>query len=151
MAKKLRGRDFMVFVGGKAVTMATSHSLNLTAQTDDTSSKDDGLASNPEVISTSWEAQTDALIPADEAPGDTFDELFDLFVAGDPVAVILGVPANHSDGEVPQAGWTVPGNTQVYYSGNAIISSLSRNDPNGQNATMSMTLTGKGVLTKHSS
>ncbi len=144
--KKRRGKDLMIFIGGKATAMATSHSLQFDAETDDTSSKDDPLAKNPIVISTSWSATTEALIPAEETfSGDSFDELYTKFIAGDPVTVIIGIPANNATTGVPSTGWTVP--TKKYYEGSALITSLSRNDPNDSNSTMSISLTGKGQLT----
>mgnify|MGYP006967432666 CR=1 FL=1 len=45
---------------------------------------------------------------------------------------------------VPEGGWTVP--TQKYYKGKALITSLTRNDPNGDNSSMSISLQGVGKL-----
>ena len=38
--KPLKGKDLMIFVDGKAIALATSHTLTLNAETSDTASKD---------------------------------------------------------------------------------------------------------------
>ena len=38
-AKVLNGKDFMIFMGGKATALSTSHKLTLSAETSDAASK----------------------------------------------------------------------------------------------------------------
>ena len=49
MRKALKGKDFMAFVGGKAIALSTSHTLTLNAETSDISSKDSGMLSDSEI------------------------------------------------------------------------------------------------------
>lgn len=142
-ANVIKGKDLMIFLNGKATALATSHSLELTAETSEAASKDDGAWSNATVTKKAWTATTEALV-SEDPDVDSFDAMYDLFDAGEPVDVISGRPSNVSDDGVPEGGWTVP--TQKYYKGKALITSLKRNDPNGDNSSMSISLQGVGKL-----
>lgn len=39
---KIKGGDLMLFLGGKSIAYATTHSLEITGETTDTSNKDEG-------------------------------------------------------------------------------------------------------------
>lgn len=144
-ANVVPGKDLMIFINGNATALATSHRLSLTADTSEAASKDDGAWGNATVTKKRWEASTEALVSMDEEV-DSFDAMYDLFDAGVPVDVISGRPTNISDDGVPDGGWTAP--TQKYYKGKALITSLERNDPNGDNSTMTISLQGIGKLEK---
>ena len=144
-AKVLDGKDFMIFVGGKATALATSHKLTVNAETSDSASKDDGMWDEVIVSKMSWEASTEALVSAD-ATADSYDAMFDLMLAKNPVELVMGVPANLSNDGIPETGWSVP--TGTYYKGKAIITSLDRNDAKGSNATFSASFKGVGKLEK---
>lgn len=144
-AKVLNGKDFMIFVGGKATALATSHKLTLNAETSDAASKDDGMWDEAIVTKMSWEASTEALVSAD-ADVDSFDSMYDKFIAGEPVTLVCGIPANKSNDGVPDEGWKAP--TQTYYEGKALITSLDRNDGKGSNSSMTVAFKGIGKLAK---
>lgn len=146
-AKVLNGKDFMIFVDGKATALATSHKLTLNAETSDSASKDDGMWDESIVTKMSWEASTEALVSAD-ASVESFDALYDMFVAGQEVTLICGIPTNLSNDGVPEAGWTAP--STKYYSGKALITSLDRSDAKGSNSTMTASFKGVGKLEKKS-
>lgn len=147
-AKALNGKDFMVFVAGKATALATSHKLSLNADTSDAASKDDGMWDESTVTKMSWEASTEALVSA-EAKSNNFEVLFDAFIAGEPVDIIAGIPANISNDGVPEGGWTAPSGTTVRnYKGKAIITSLERTDAKGDSAKLSAQFKGVGKLEK---
>lgn len=146
-AKVLNGKDFMIFVDGKATALATSHKLTLNAETSDAASKDDGMWDESVVTKMAWEASTEALVSAD-ADVDSFDAMYDKFIAGEPVDIVSGIPTNLSNDGVPEAGWTAP--TQKYYSGKALITSLDRNDAKGSNSSMTVSFKGVGKLEKKS-
>lgn len=146
--KVLNGKDFMVFVNTKATALATSHKLTLSAETSDAASKDDGMWDESIVTKMSWEASTEALVSADENV-DSYDALYDLFVAGEKVTLVCGVPANITNDGIPEGGWTVPGTR--YYTGQALITSLDRNDGVGSNSTMTISFKGVGKLEKKES
>lgn len=146
-AKPLNGKDFMVFVGGKATALATSHKLTLTAETGDAASKDDGMWDETIITKLSFEVTTDALIAADGVTNaDSYEAMFDAMIASKAVDVVCGIPANLTNDGVPDAGWTVP--TGVHYTGKALITSLERTDAKGSNSTMTVTMRGQGKLTK---
>lgn len=147
-AKVLNGKDFMIFVDEKATALATSHKLTLNAETSDSASKDDGMWDESIVTKMSWEASTEALVSADTNV-ESFDSLYDSFIAGEQVTLICGVPANLSNDGVPEAGWTAP--STVYYTGKALITSLDRSDAKGSNSTMTASFKGVGKLEKKKS
>ena len=143
-AKKLKGKDLMLFVKGKAIALATNHTLKLTADTSDSSTKDSGQWGDEEITKMSWEVTSENVCSAD-ADVNSYEAMLDLMIAGEPVDVKFGIPANISPNEVPDGGWTAP---TTYYGGSALIKSVDVNAPNGENATMSISLGGKGQLTK---
>lgn len=141
--KVMKGKDFMVFVNNKATALATSHKLTLNAETSDAASKDEGMWDESIVSKMSWEASTEALVSAD-ANVDSYDALYDLFVAGEAVTLVCGVPLNLSNDGVPEGGWAAPSTN--YYTGSALITNLDRNDQSGSNSTMSISFRGVGKL-----
>lgn len=149
MTKKrpLKGKNLMLFVSEKALALATSCSLDLTANTEDAASKDSGGWDDPEITGWAWTASSDNMCAADEADSVdlAYEALVALWLAGEPVDVKFGVAANASDVDVPAPGWTVP---TKGYSGKAIIDSVKITAANKQNATISVTLKGKGALEK---
>lgn len=142
-AKSVAGKDLMIFVGGKATALATSHSLSITAETSEAASKDDGAWGAATVTKFSWEGSTEALVSMDE-DANSFDSMYDAMMTRQPVELVSGQPSNATDDGLPAEGWTAP--TTKYYKGQALITSLQRNDPNGDNSTMSVTFTGVGKL-----
>lgn len=142
--KVMDGRDFMIFVGGKATALATSHKLTVNAETSDSASKDDGMWDEAIVSKMSWDASTEALVSAYGT--DSYDTLFDLYLEKEPVDLIMGTPANINKDGVPEGGWSVP--TGNYYKGKALITNLERTDSNGSNATFSASFKGVGKLEK---
>lgn len=137
------GKDLMIFINEKAISLATSHSLSISAETSDSASKDDGAWKKQKVTKLGWEASSDALVSADEG-ANSYDAMYDAMVARQEVDVVSGRPSNISDDGVPEGGWTVP--TTQYYKGKALITSLERNDPNDGASTMSISLQGNGKL-----
>ncbi len=133
----------MIFVGGKATALATSHRISVTADTSEAASKDDGAWGSSTVTKLHWEGGTEALVSMDAA-ADSYDAMFDKMISREEVEIVSGQPLNASDDGVPTDGWKAP--TTKYYKGKALITSLERNDPNGENSTMSVTFTGVGKL-----
>lgn len=142
-ANVIAGKDLMIFVNQKPTALATSHSLSITAETSDAASKDDGVWGSAVVTKFSWEGSTEALVSMDES-ANSFDAMYDAMMTRQPVDIVSGRPANHTDDGVPEDGWKAP--TTNLYKGKALITSLQRNDPNGDNSTMTVTFTGVGKL-----
>lgn len=142
-AKSVAGKDLMIFVGGKATALATSHSLSITAETSEAASKDDGAWGAATVTKFSWEGSTEALVSMDD-DANSFDAMYDAMMTREPVDIVSGRPTNATDDGIPEEGWTAP--TTNLYKGKALITSLQRNDPNGDNSTMTVKFTGVGRL-----
>lgn len=145
---KIKGGDMMLFLGGKSIAYATSHTLEITAETADVSNKDEGAGdwSTSEVNLLSWTASSENLYSVD-GKGDNYDDLFDLMIAKTPIDAVFA-KKKETVNEVPATGWTA--NT-TGYQGKVIITSLSLNAPNGENATFSVQFQGYGALSKKKS
>lgn len=151
MRKPLKGKDFMVFVDGKAVALATNHQLTLNADTTSTSSKDSGLWDESEVTGFNWEATSDSIgSPDKDTPVDiSYEKLMDLMLAAEPVPIIAGIPKNQDINGVPEGGWQVPdGTANTYYKGNAIITKVDLKGQDKDNMTVSASFKGVGKLEK---
>lgn len=142
-ATTVAGKDLMIFVNDNPTALATNHRLSITAETSEAASKDDGAWGSSTVTKMRWEGTTEALVSMD-TDVDSFDAMYDAMMTRQPVEIVSGRPANITDDGVPEGGWTAP--TKNYYKGQALITSLERNDPNGDNSTMTVTFTGIGKL-----
>ena len=137
----IKGSDLMLFVGGKSIGFATSHTLSISADTKETSSKDSGGK---------W--QTSENLCADKAEGVGYDELFAMMIARKPVTGVFALEGNSTDlaenklDAVKTGGWTPK--AKDGYTGQMLITSLEKNAPNGENATFTVQFTGVGALTK---
>lgn len=144
--KVIKGRDLMLFdKQGKSFAFATSHTLSISAETADISSKDHGIWGGSEVTKFSWEISSENLYTE-----DNYDNLFDLMLAGEPFKVRFGLKSqndnskNVADGDYDN--WTSKYNG--YYEGDVVITSLNANANNGENATYSATFTGAGKIVR---
>lgn len=156
MGKIIDGTDLMVFVGGKSIALATNHTLNISAETADSTSHKDAKAGWIErtVKTTSWELSSENLYAVagdgdDTVEGQTFLDLFDTMTGTEKkVDVIFGIPTKDdgNDGDVDEGGWE--GAKTTYLKGKAYITSLEANAPCGENATFSVTFSGTGKLEK---
>jgi hypothetical protein len=81
---------------------------------------------------------------ANTAEGKTFADLFGYYAAGTVLDLKFGVAADSATG-VPTGGWVVPA-TGTVLQGKAVISSIDVNAPVDENASFSITFTGKGAL-----
>lgn len=141
----VKGRDLMLFHNDKSIAYATNHTFQLTANTSDVSSKDHGIYGGTEVVSFSWEIQTENLYTE-----KAFNDLFDATLAGasgTKLTVKFGLKSETGDGTVVDGdyqNWSPK--ASGYYTGDCYITSLSANSPNGENATFSCTLTGVGKI-----
>ena len=146
----VKGQELMLFMGGKSIAFATSHTLTVTGNTTDISSKDHGFFAASSLTSITWEISSDNLYT-----DGAYDKLFDAMVNKRvPVEVVFGhyaddksLALNGTADDPEHESWTAPsGATHVYYTGKAYITSLNANAANGDNATFSVTLSGVGKL-----
>lgn len=145
----IKGGDLMLFVNGKSIAFATNHTLNISADTKETTTKDNGGKwQYSEAGILSWTASSENML-ADSGEGTTFDDLFDLMIARTPITAVFTVEGNSTTAKldnVPTGGWTAKSKTG--YTGDVVITSLVQNAPNGENATFTADFTGVGPLTK---
>lgn len=156
MNNVIKGSDIMVFVGSgaaaKSIAMATNHTLTISAETKETSSKDSGGKwATSEVGILSWEATSENILSTGAA-GKGYDDLFELMIKRQPVELVMAIEGDSTSVEddkldaVPEEGWKPK--TGDGYTGKAIITSLEKSAPNGDNATFSVTFTGVSELKK---
>lgn len=141
----LTGDELMVFKGGKSIAFATSHSLSLSGNSLDIASKDHGFWGASKVGKLTWEVTSENLYTQ-----GGFDDLYDSYIAREEITLVWGKPSDYdANGIVDKAeSWTAP--TGAYYTGKAVITSLSVNAATGDNATYSVTFTGVGPFEKKS-
>lgn len=155
----LNGSDLMLFIKKsdkmQSIAYATSHTLDLSMDTKDVSTKDNGAGrwQNYEAGLQSWTVSTENLMSDSAENGLSFNDLFDIYLNRTTVDVAFALQADYTDlttkenesWDAPTTGWT-PSTNQ--YHGKAIITSLSVSAQNGEKATYSCTLQGCGNLMK---
>lgn len=143
----IKGDELMLFdANNKALAWATSHTLTITGNTVDISTKDHGFWGASEVGNLTWEITSENLYC-----DDNYDELFDIMIAKQPVTVAFAKVSNYDENGLTSVGGTVSAwtpDTTNYRSGQAVITSLTVNANTGENATYSVTFTGAGPLVK---
>lgn len=140
----IKGHNLMLFdAQGKSIAYATNHTLSISADAQDVSSKDHGIWGASEVNKITWEITSENLYTV-----EAYDDMFDIMIARTPVDVFFGLKAEADDDKSVVDGdytnWTKP--TTGAYTGKAVITSLQANAPDGENATFSVTLTGTGKI-----
>lgn len=156
----INGSDLMVFAekGGKlqSIAFATNHQLQVTMDTKNTSTKDNGngMWNNFEAGLMSWTMQTENLMSATTSKGLSMNDLFDMMLSRTPVNTAFSLQKNNIDYTkkldeefvAPDGGWT-PDETNMY-KGKALVTSFQMNAQNGEKSTASATFTGCGNLQK---
>ena len=148
----VKGSDIMLFTyqsnGYKSIAHGTSHSLSLSADTEDINDKDAGIYGKTEVNKINWSITADHLYTTAD-----YDKLFQTMTYMKPITVVFGLKADAEIGGTPadvnidSAGyWT--SNTSYIYGGKAIITSLDWQADAGSRSTISVTLQGQGGITK---
>lgn len=145
---KIKGGDMMLFIDGKSIAYATSHTLEITGETTDTSNKDEGGGdwSSQEVSILSWNASSENIY-SEDGEGDNYEDLFDLMVAKQPIDAVFAKKSQTAT-DVPTGGWT---KSAPSYEGKVVITSLSLNAPNGEFASYTAQFQGVGALVKKQS
>lgn len=148
----IKGGDLMLFVNGKSIGFATSHTLSISTETKETTSKDSGGKwQSSEAGILSWTASSENLC-ADKAEGVGYDELFDMMIARKPITGVFaleGNSANFAEGKldkVKSGGWTPK--TGDGYTGEMLITNLEKTAQNGENATFKIDFQGVAELKK---
>lgn len=137
----VKGSKLMVFIDDEPVGFATSHTLNLTTNTSEVTTKDSGDYQSQIVQSISWE------VTAENFYSNAGQSIyFDKMTTKQPVSIVFApVSTWYEQGVLQDNGsstdWAA--GTPIA-SGQALITSISVNAPAGDNATLSVTFTGVG-------
>lgn len=150
-----KGKKLMIWVKDASgdytsIGFCTNHTLSTSASTINVSHKDladagaSGKWDDQDLDTLSWTITSENFY-AETAEGKTFKDLFAYYSAGTVLDIKFGTAATSTTG-VPTGGWVAPTSGTVL-SGKAIITSLDLNAPVDDNASVSITFTGKGALT----
>lgn len=149
MATFVNGSDIMLFtytsgVGYTSIAHGTSHSLSLSADTEEINTKDLGPFGSTEVNKINWEIQADHMYTNSD-----YQSLFDKMMERESITVVFGLKNEPSDAVIDGSSYTywTPASSYIY-SGKAIITSLDWQAAAGSKATFSTTLQGQGKIEK---
>ena len=135
--------------GFKSIAQATNHTLTISADTVDVSTKDiySGKWQTSELNTLNWSASSENLV-CDDPQGASYEDLVEYMIAGTKIWGVFGMKSGDQTGEtnVSSGGWTPL--TSDGLKGQMIITNLVKNAPNGDNASFTVDFTGVGPLTK---
>ena len=137
----IKGQNLRVMVGGKCIAMATSCTFHISAQVEDSSTKDDANDfANNEVTGLSWDAQTESLVTLTDngVNGELPTDLMSLILNKTKVTLTFDQTAgtNNRTGQ----------NSAIKRSGQAYLTDYSLSAQNRQNSALSCQFTGTGPL-----
>lgn len=144
----IKGDEIQMFdANDQALLYATSHTLTITGNTTDTSSKDHGQFQSASVTSLSWEIQAECLYTSND-----YDNLFNKMLSGERQYIKWGKVKNYDPNGLTSTGGSVAKwePEDVMKEGYAVITSLVANANTGESATFSVTFTGAGALKESS-
>lgn len=136
------GEELQLFLDGKSIAKAKTHTLTITSDTIDVSSKDDGFygASIPGKIN--WEISAENIYTE-----KAFDELYAKAQARQVFEVVFGRVANYDpEGLGEKASWTADSVKHTTYTGKVTLTNMTLNANNGEVTSFSATLKGVGAL-----
>lgn len=128
-------------VGGKCIAMATSCTFHVSAQLQDSSTKDSvGDFQEQEVTGLSWDAQTESLVTLEDngSNGELPQDLLSLMINKTKVTLSFDQTAGANN--------RVGQNAAIKKTGDAYINDISINAQNRQNSTLSVQFSGTGPL-----
>ena len=138
----IKGQNLRILVGGKCVAMATSCTFHVSAQLEDSSTKDSvGDWQEQEVTGLSWDAQTDSLVTLEDngTNGELPQDLLGLIINKTKVTITFDQTAGANN--------RVGQNSAIKRTGDAYVTDVTITAQNRQNSTFSAKLTGTGPLT----
>jgi hypothetical protein len=140
----IKGQNLRIKLGTKYVAFATSCTVHVSAQLEESSTKDSTNGwQQQEITGMNWDISVDALYSVDtDATGVNGSEALDLILAQQKIAVEFTQAAGEKN--------RVPGTGAIVYTGDAWVNDVSVNAPNRQNTTYTLQATGDGELTKGS-
>lgn len=144
MEQIINGSDLMLFVNGKAIANATSHTLSITYDTIESSTKSKdhkgGAWKIYKISDKSWTASSENLYSRG-GNGKSIEDI--LALEGQEVTLVFA-DVTEADLEVPEEGWTPK--TGMGLTGKAVITSIEYQASDGENSTFSVSFQGTGEL-----
>ena len=139
----------MSFIDGKAIALATSHTLNINPRILTDRTKDDGDAPVGDADGYDWSVSVNSVVGKNDKVSNeqTIVDLLDSMLALRKVGIVTDA-AKPATGKVPEAGWS-PANDSTSFpasSGEAYIESLSITAGESGYATASANFKGQGEL-----
>ena len=137
----IKGQNLRILVGGKCVAMATSCTFHVSAQLEDSSTKDSvGDWQEQEVTGLSWDAQTDSLVTLEDngTNGELPQDLLGLIINKTKVTLTFDQTAGNNN--------RVAQNSAIKRTGEAYVNDVTITAQNRQNSTVSAKLVGTGPL-----
>ena len=137
----IKGQNLRILVGGKCVAMATSCTFHVSAQLEDSSTKDSvGDWQEQEVTGLSWDAQTDSLVTLEDngTNGELPQDLLGLIINKTKVTLTFDQTAGANN--------RVGQNSAIKRTGEAYVTDVTITAQNRQNSTFSAKFTGTGPL-----
>lgn len=128
-------------VGGKCIAMATSCQFHISAQMEDSSTKDSvGDFQEQEVTGLSWDAQTDSLVTSEDngTNGELPQDILSLIINKTKVTLTFDQTAGANN--------RVGQNSVIKKTGEAYVSDVQITAQNRQNSTMTVQFQGTGAL-----
>ena len=137
----IKGQNLRVMVGGKCIAMATSCTFHISAQLEDSSTKDStGDWQEQEVTGLSWDAQCDALVTLTDngTNGEIVTDIMSLMIA----KTLVTLTFDQTGGTNNRTGQ----NAAIKRTGSAFISDIQITAQNRQNSTHTVQFQGTGAL-----
>ena len=137
----IKVQNLRVMVGGKCIAMATSCTFHVSAQLEDSSTKDSvGDFQEQEVTGLSWDAQTESLVTLEDngTNGELPQDILSLIINKTKVTLTF----DQTNGANNRVGM----NSVIKKTGQAYITDVSISAQNRQNSTCSVQFTGTGAL-----
>lgn len=140
----IKGQNLRIKLGTKYVAFATACTVHVSAQLEESSTKDSTNGwQKQEITGMNWDISVDALYSVDtDATGVNGVDALDLILAQQQIDVEFTQAAGEKN-RVPETG-------DIKYSGKAWVNDVSVNAPNRQNTSYTLQATGDGELTKGS-
>lgn len=152
MSNVIKGGDIMLFANGKSIGYSTSHTLSISLETKETTSKDSGGKwQNSEGSILSWNCSSENLV-GDKVEGIGYDELFSMMISRKPITGVFALEGSSPDlaegklDAVKTGGWTPKSGDG--FTGQMLITNLEKTAQNGENATFKVDFQGVGELKK---
>ena len=139
----------MSFVDGKAIALATSHTLNINPRILTDRTKDDGDAPVGDADGYDWGVSVNSIVGTNDNVSNekSIVDLLDAMLALRKVGVVTDA-STPATGKIPNAGWSPANDDKTYpaSSGEAYIESMSITAGESGYATASVNFKGQGEL-----